>query len=210
VIKDGRSLETAVLSNVLLLDAELLLAQANKQSLLSAIRQQLAAAQEVDDIKVYAVGVAQPWVAAAGIDEVISSADRAATIAQLHAAGQRVCYVGDGLADADIMAEAHLSISLNGLATAAEDTAQVILLDGNLTTLQQFFAGASHFQRQQALNLSTPIWFDLADVSTTVIAHLGLFYSTLFNYSGLLWRSRGAKRPFFPESQTQEKADHLT
>lgn len=210
VVKNGRSLETATSSTVLMLDASLLLEQADKQTLLDAIRQQLAAAQEIanEDIKIVVVGTPQSWLAAAGVDEIIPSADRAATVATLQAAGQRVCYVGDGLADAEIMAEARLAISLNGLATAAEDAAQVILLDGNLTTLHRFFAGAAQLQQQQALNLSTPVWFDLADVSTTVVAHLGLFYSTLFNYSGLLWRTRGAKRPFFPKSQAQMEIDH--
>lgn len=209
VVKNGRLLETATLSNVLLLDAKLLLPQADKQSLLYALRQQLAAAQEVDThaIKIMAVGVPQPWLTEAGVDEVIPPTEKTAVLAQLQAAGQRVCYVGDGLTEADIMAQAHLSVSLNGLATAAEDAAQVILLDGDLATLQQFFAGATHFQQQQALNLSTPIWFDFVDISTTVIAHLGLLYSTLFNYSGLLWRTWGAKRPFFPNSQTPEAAE---
>ena len=51
----------------------------------------------------------------------------------------------------------------------------------------------------------TPIGFDLLDITTTLFVHLGLFYSVLFNYAGLLLSAANARMPLQPRMQEKAK-----
>jgi hypothetical protein len=44
----------------------------------------------------------------------------------------------------------------------------------------------------------TPIGLDLVDIATTLFIHLGLVYSLLFNYAGLLLGAANARLPVLP------------
>jgi len=74
-------------------------------------------------------------------------ADKAKIVASLKAQGRRVCFVGDGINDAIALKTADSSISLHGAATAATDTAQIVLLDGSLTQLPRLLQLAAEFQQ---------------------------------------------------------------
>ena len=58
-----------------------------------------------------------------------------------------MCFVGDGINDAIALKTADSSISLHGAATAATDTAQIVLLDGSLTQLPRLLQLAAEFQQ---------------------------------------------------------------
>ncbi|MEZ4734313.1 MAG: heavy metal translocating P-type ATPase [Caldilineaceae bacterium] len=60
---------------------------------------------------------------------------KAEIVERLQQAGRRVCFIGDGINDTIAMRKATVSISLSGATTAATDTAQVVLMEGNLTKL---------------------------------------------------------------------------
>ncbi|MEM7113895.1 MAG: hypothetical protein AAF614_15780 [Chloroflexota bacterium] len=198
VVKNGRSLETANQCDVLIIDAKLLNIHSDNHARVNAIRQQLAAAQGVsrDEIALYLIDSLPKWDA-----QTIARAEKTAVIAQLQQGGRRICYVGDGLTDAEVMNSVELSISLNGLPTIVDDAAHIVLLNRDLATVEQFFAGTAALQHKQSFNFAAPIGFDFVDISTTVFVHLGLLYSTMFNYSGLLLSTGQAKRPFFPDNE---------
>lgn len=61
--------------------------------------------------------------------------NKADLVAQLKEQGSTVCYVGDGINDAIALKKADVSVSLRGATTAATDTAQVVLMDADLTQL---------------------------------------------------------------------------
>jgi Cu2+-exporting ATPase len=75
-------------------------------------------------------------------------------IAGLRAKGKFVCFVGDGINDAIALKQANVSISLCGASTAATDTAQIILMDGNLNKLKSLFEIAHAFES----NMRTNYW----------------------------------------------------
>lgn len=96
------------------------------------------------------------------------------------------------------MEQARIAISWRGVNSISTTPAQVVLLERDLQALVRFFALAANFTVKQGFNLVTPIGFDLLDITTTLFVHLGLFYSVLFNYAGLLLSAANARLPLQP------------
>jgi len=69
--------------------------------------------------------------------------DKAGLVEALQRRGKVVCFIGDGINDAIALKQANVSISLSGAASAATDTAQIIMMDGRLNQLDHLF-GLSH------------------------------------------------------------------
>ncbi|MDP8943314.1 MAG: heavy metal translocating P-type ATPase, partial [Actinomycetota bacterium] len=61
--------------------------------------------------------------------------DKAAVVKDLHAAGKHVAFVGDGINDLPALAYADVSVSFGGASDVARDTADVVLMDGDLRGL---------------------------------------------------------------------------
>jgi Cu2+-exporting ATPase len=64
---------------------------------------------------------------------------KADVVRKLQDQGKRVCFVGDGINDAIAMKAANVSVSLAGATSVATDTAQAILMSGNLSHLNDLF-----------------------------------------------------------------------
>ena len=78
---------------------------------------------------------------------------KADLVAGLQDKGRTVCFIGDGINDAIAMRQANVSISLRGATTVATDTAQVILMKGNLNQLLYLFQLGRAFERDLKLNV---------------------------------------------------------
>lgn len=104
---------------------------------------------------------------------------KADLIAKLRASGKFVCFVGDGINDAIALKQANVSISLRGASTAATDTAQIILMDGNLNKLKPLFEIAQDFES----NMRTSYWLAIAP---GVICLGGVFFFHLSVIGGLI------------------------
>ncbi len=100
---------------------------------------------------------------------------KATIITQLQAAGHRVCYVGDGLNDAIALKTADASISLQGAATAATDSAQVIMMDGSLRQLPGLLTLVQDFAGSQRNSLRINLWFGAITVGGIFLASFGIF-----------------------------------
>ena len=61
--------------------------------------------------------------------------DKASLIGQLQEEGRSVCFIGDGINDTIALKRANVSVSLSGATSAAMDTAQIIMMDGQLVHL---------------------------------------------------------------------------
>ncbi|RKZ43530.1 MAG: heavy metal translocating P-type ATPase [Candidatus Parabeggiatoa sp. nov. 3] len=103
---------------------------------------------------------------------------KADLIAELRAKGKFVCFVGDGINDAIALKQANVSISLRGASTAATDTAQIILMDGQLNKLKPLFEIAQAFES----NMHTNYW--LAIIPGTICLG-GLFFFHLTVIGGM-------------------------
>jgi heavy metal translocating P-type ATPase len=78
---------------------------------------------------------------------------KATLVEELQQQGRKVCFIGDGINDAIAMRKAYVSISLRGATTVATDTAQIILMEGNLNQLLHLFALSERFAGNLKTNL---------------------------------------------------------
>lgn len=79
--------------------------------------------------------------------------NKADLISALQKQGKSVCFVGDGINDAIALKQADVSVSLQGATTIATDTAQVILMNGDLEGLVALFEIAEKFENNMKNNL---------------------------------------------------------
>jgi len=84
---------------------------------------------------------------------------KAKLIRELRDRGHFVAYIGDGINDAIALKQANVSISMSGASTVATDTAQIVLMDGDLSKLKTLFRIAQSFEinmRNNYLNSVIP------------------------------------------------------
>lgn len=65
--------------------------------------------------------------------------NKASIVKHLQQQGRKVCFIGDSINDTIAMKQADVSISLQGASTIATDTADIILMKGDLTSLSSVF-----------------------------------------------------------------------
>lgn len=99
---------------------------------------------------------------------------KAELIAKLRENGKFVAYVGDGINDAIALKQANVSISLRGASTAATDTAQIILMDGNLKKLKSLFEISKSFEANMNTNYLTSMLPGVVTLTGVFFFHLGL------------------------------------
>ena len=95
---------------------------------------------------------------------------KADLVAGLQAEGRIVCFIGDGINDAIAMRQAAVSISLRGATTVATDTAQIILMKGNLNQLFYLFQLAGDFERNRKHNVRFTTCVSAVAVSGILLA----------------------------------------
>jgi Cu2+-exporting ATPase len=100
---------------------------------------------------------------------------KADIIDRLQCDGRIVCYVGDGINDAIALKKAAVSVSLKGASTVAVDTAQVILVDEDLSHLSALLDLAAGFNRNMRRTFCC-----------VVVPHLLSFLGILFLNVGIL------------------------
>ena len=132
-----------------------------------------------------------------GIDHYFAEVlpeNKANLVKQLSGQGQFVCFIGDGINDAIALKSAQVSISLKGSATAATDTAQIILMDGTLNHLKQLFHLADEFENTMHSNFLTTIIPGVICISGVYFLHfsvaigMGLYcIGTAVGLSNTLW-----------------------
>lgn len=115
---------------------------------------------------------------------------KAALVEELQSGGRRVCFIGDGINDAIAMRQADVSISLRGATTVATDTAQIVLMEGNLEQLTQLFGIATEFERNLSLNIRYTSGISVVAVSGILFAGF-TFYATEIFYSAALMGGLG-------------------
>jgi len=111
--------------------------------------------------------------------------DKAARIAQLQDQGKSVCFIGDGINDAIALRKADVAISLGGASSIARDTAQVILLEGDLRQLLRLFSLTDQLEK----NFRNSVLWDVLPNSASIIGafffHLGIYGAMAIYTAGL-------------------------
>jgi Cu2+-exporting ATPase len=104
--------------------------------------------------------------------------DKAIRISQLQEQGKTVCFIGDGINDAIALKKADVAVSLRGAASIATDTAQVILLEGNLRQVASLFELNDRLQK----NFRNSVLWDVVPNATSIV---GAYFFHLSVYGAL-------------------------
>lgn len=105
---------------------------------------------------------------------------KADLVAELQAEGRRVCFIGDGINDAIAMRAADVSISLRGATTVATDTAQIILMRGNLDQLLYIIQLSQEFERNLKNNVRFTTGVSAVAVSGILLAGFTFVATEIF------------------------------
>jgi Cu2+-exporting ATPase len=111
--------------------------------------------------------------------------NKAELVAQLQQEGKSVCFVGDGINDAIALKKANVSISLRGATTVATDSAQIVLMDENLTQLTEVFEIAQEFKTNTDRTYLSTIIPNTVGIAATFFLHWGYAAAVLLNAA--LW-----------------------
>jgi len=121
-----------------------------------------------------------------GVEDFFSGTlpdQKAKLIAKLRKSGKFVAYVGDGINDAIALKQANVSISLRGASSAATDTAQIILMDGDLTKLKSLFEISRSFEANMRTNYLTSIIPGVITLGGVFLFHMGIIGSMIVYFS---------------------------
>ena len=129
--------------------------------------------------------------------------EKAEVVAELRASGKFVAYVGDGINDAIALKQANVSISLRGASSAATDTAQLILMDGDLTKLKSLFEISKSFEANMRTNYLTSMIPGVITLGGVFLFHMGIIGSMVVYFSAKMAGLTNAMLPLV-------KHDNLT
>ena len=120
---------------------------------------------------------------------------KADLVEQLQQEGRHVCFIGDGINDAVAMRTAKVSISLRGATSAATDTAQIILMEGNLNQLLYLFQLAEDFERNLKQNFRFTAGVSLVATAGILLAGFTFVATEVFYFLSLFGGLSIAMKP---------------
>jgi Cu2+-exporting ATPase len=132
---------------------------------------------------------------------------KAELIARLREDGKFVAYVGDGINDAIALKQANVSISLRGASSVATDTAQIILMEGDLKKLKSLFEISSFFEANMRTNYLTSIVPGAITLVGVFLFNMGLVGSMLIYFSAKMVGLTNAMLPLIKHENKQAIAE---
>ncbi len=107
--------------------------------------------------------------------------NKADLVKQLQEEGRSVCFIGDGINDAIALKQANVSISLSGATTIATDTAQIVLMDGELTQLPAMFELAEEFNEHLGRTFAASVVPESLGLVATFLFGWGFMAAVTYN-----------------------------
>lgn len=130
---------------------------------------------------------------------------KAELIEQLQKEGKFVCYIGDGINDSIALKKAHVSISMHGASAIAMDTAQVILMSGNLEQIVELFDLAKKFDKNMKRTLMISLIPGCFTVGGAFFLHFTILHTIILNQIGFIGGFLSSMMP--PKKYKQRKGD---
>lgn len=117
--------------------------------------------------------------------------DKANIIQELQDAGKTVCYIGDGINDSIALKQAAVSVSLSGASNIAVDTAQVIMMHGDLEQLPLLLHYGHEYDqnlRNVFTGVTSPMLIALVALPFPTVNLVAAFASSIVGLSaGFVW-----------------------
>ena len=134
-------------------------------------------------------------------------AQKAELIARLREDGRFVGYVGDGINDAIALKEANVSISLSGASTVATDTAQIVLMDGDLARIESLFEISTAFEANMRANFTLSMVPGVIILSGVFVFNMGLVGALLIYFSSEALALMNCMMPLVKDELSDDKVD---
>ncbi len=147
-----------------------------------------------------------------GIDHYFANTlpeNKAIIVRQLQEEGRCVCFIGDGINDAIALKQANVSISLRGATTIAMDTAQIVLMDGNLTQLPHIFELAQDFNDNLNSSFMMTLVPNAIGIAGVFLFHWGLLTAVIFNTLCWLPQLGNAMQPLYKHRNTNKQQKRM-
>ncbi|MDM8521934.1 heavy metal translocating P-type ATPase [Desulfococcaceae bacterium HSG8] len=135
---------------------------------------------------------------------------KAEIVEQLQQEGKTVCFVGDGINDSIALKKADVSISLRGAATAATDTAQIVLMDENLKCLTHLIGIAEKFENNQKKNLMITVVPSIICIGGVFLMHFGIYTSIILYYGSLFAGILNSTKPLLINPKKIDSLDEFS
>lgn len=129
---------------------------------------------------------------------------KANLVAQLQEDGHKVCFIGDGINDAIALQQADVSISLRGATTAATDTAQVVLMDADLSQFITLFQLAEALDQNIDRNFKMATALSLLSGAGILFLHLKFVAVEVLAAVQLMNGVKIANQPLADQAQIAE------
>lgn len=116
----------------------------------------------------------------------ILPAEKAHIVEQLQKEGKTVCFVGDGINDAVAMKKADVSISLRGATTMATDTAEIILMDGNLSRITHLIDISTNLKTNLRKSLAITLMSGATNLAGAFLFHFSIMTAIIVGHGFFL------------------------
>jgi len=133
-------------------------------------------------------------------------AQKAELIAKLRADGKHVGYVGDGINDAIALKGANVSISLSGASTVATDTAQIILMDGDLARIESLFEISKAFEKNMQANYRNSMIPGVITLSGVFLFHMSLIGALIVYFTSEAFSLTNCMMPLIKDEMSEDEA----
>ena len=130
---------------------------------------------------------------------------KADLVSQLQEQGHQVAFIGDGINDAIAMRKADVSISLRGATTAATDTAQIILMEGNLNQMLRLLQLAEEFEGNLKRNFHFTAGVSLVAATGILLAGFTFAATEIFYTVSLLGGVGIAMKPLLAHQKAESE-----
>lgn len=133
-------------------------------------------------------------------------AQKAELIAELRADGKYVGYIGDGINDAIALKGANVSISLSGASTVATDTAQIILMDGDLARIESLFEISRAFEKNMQTNFLNSMIPGVITLTGVFMFHMGVVGALIVYFTSEILALMNCMVPLIKDEMSEDAA----
>jgi Cu2+-exporting ATPase len=147
-----------------------------------------------------------------GIDHYFAETlpeQKAELIERLTAEGRFVCYVGDGINDAIALKKSHVSISLRGASSVAVDTAQIVLMDGDLRHLPKLFELAAGFHANTNRAFAISVVPTMIGIGGAFFLHFTLVHTAILSLGSIFVGLGNAMQPLMRHRHIQNQTAEI-